>query len=232
MIMLDDGRTRKPTVKNIAYGLQWLMEWANNDCDVWFTYSGHGGQMKDTESEEPDKKDEVIYPVDFESQGALTDDYLSSVFHAFSRRVRVFCISDACHSGTALDLPYQMKAVRGFLDRVNNNRETAADIFYFSGCTDAQESSDFSTGGAMTTAFFTVLVECEDEFISPRQLIMGINDWMRSMNLTKQTPQLSIGKEKQEICTPLLPTTPAKSFPKRFVNQLKKWIERKRCSFL
>jgi len=60
------------------------------------TYSGHGGQMPDTNGDEPDNQDETW--VLFDRQ--LVDDELFALFGAFAKGVRIFVLSDSCHSGT------------------------------------------------------------------------------------------------------------------------------------
>jgi len=60
------------------------------------TYSGHGGQMPDTNGDEPDNQDETW--VLFDRQ--LVDDELFALFGSFAKGVRIFVLSDSCHSGT------------------------------------------------------------------------------------------------------------------------------------
>jgi hypothetical protein len=65
--------------------------------DFFFlTYSGHGGQMTDVTSEEPDKKDETWCLYD----GELIDDELYLELRRFASGVRVLVLSDSCHSGS------------------------------------------------------------------------------------------------------------------------------------
>ena len=60
------------------------------------TYSGHGGQMPDTNGEEEDKKDETWCLFD----GQLLDDELYFELSRFVAGVRILVLSDSCHSGT------------------------------------------------------------------------------------------------------------------------------------
>lgn len=65
--------------------------------DIFFlTYSGHGGQLPDTNSEEDDHLDETWCLWDRE----LVDDELWSLWAKFEPGVRVVVLSDSCHSGT------------------------------------------------------------------------------------------------------------------------------------
>ena len=65
--------------------------------DLFFmSYSGHGGQVPDTNSDEPDRKDETWCLFD----GQLIDDELYFELSRFATGVRVLVLSDSCHSGS------------------------------------------------------------------------------------------------------------------------------------
>jgi hypothetical protein len=68
--------------------------------DIFFlTYSGHGGQVPNTGNDfEPDGYDETWCLYD----GELIDDELYAALKQFARGVRIFVLSDSCHSGTVL----------------------------------------------------------------------------------------------------------------------------------
>ena len=71
--------------------------------DLFFlTYSGHGGQVKDIDGDEPDGQDETWCLYD----GQLIDDELYLELSRFVAGVRVLVLSDSCHSGTVTrDVP-------------------------------------------------------------------------------------------------------------------------------
>ena len=62
----------------------------------FLSYSGHGGQVPDTNHDEPDKKDETWCLYD----GQLIDDELYLELSRFAAGVRVLMLSDSCHSGS------------------------------------------------------------------------------------------------------------------------------------
>ena len=68
--------------------------------DIFFlTYSGHGGQVPNTGNDlEPDGFDETWCLYD----GELIDDELYDALKQFAKGVRIFVLSDSCHSGTVL----------------------------------------------------------------------------------------------------------------------------------
>jgi hypothetical protein len=64
------------------------------------TYSGHGSWQVDRSGDEPDRRDEVLCPVDYNQAGMISDDDLYQVFTSGHRWARVVFISDSCHSGS------------------------------------------------------------------------------------------------------------------------------------
>jgi metacaspase-1 len=66
------------------------------DDSFLLTYSGHGGQINDVNNGEPDGLDETWVLYDRE----LIDDELYAMWSRFRPGVRVFVLSDSCHSGT------------------------------------------------------------------------------------------------------------------------------------
>ena len=66
---------------------------------LFLTYSGHGGQVPDKNGEgETDRSDETW--VLFDRQ--LVDDELYALWSKFKPGVRIFVLSDSCHSGSVL----------------------------------------------------------------------------------------------------------------------------------
>jgi metacaspase-1 len=99
------------------------IEKAANDLSegdyLFFTYSGHGGQVPDKNGEdEPDRSDETWVLYDRQ----LVDDELYALWAKFSPGVRIFVLSDSCHSGSVLKDIDDRDAV----PNVVANRETAA----------------------------------------------------------------------------------------------------------
>jgi hypothetical protein len=65
--------------------------------DLFFlTYSGHGGQVRDANGDEPDGQDETWCLYD----GQLIDDELYFELSRFVAGVRILVLSDSCHSGS------------------------------------------------------------------------------------------------------------------------------------
>jgi len=86
--------------------------------DFFFlTYSGHGGQVPDAHQngDEPDRSDETWLLYDRQ----LVDDELYALWAKFQPGVRIFVLSDSCHSGSVT------KAIAAEVPDVVASRETA-----------------------------------------------------------------------------------------------------------
>lgn len=100
-------RKGQPTRKVILDSLKWLVADSRPGDTLWFSFSGHGSQVKDRDGDESDGFDETILPVDYKRAGQIIDDELYAIVRRVARGARLTVLLDACHSGTGLDLPYQ-----------------------------------------------------------------------------------------------------------------------------
>jgi hypothetical protein len=200
----DDHPQRMPTRKNMTAALNWLVNGARPGDHLFFHYSGHGSQQRDTSGDEMDGKDETLVPCDFQSHGMLSDDDLRRLLVLpLPKGVRLTVIMDCCHSGTAMDLPYKMKlgndARSATLKRKSANRMPRtgeADVVMISGCMDTQTSADIGAGsagntqsaGAMTTAFKNVI--SAHATIDYFDIVHEMRRFLQAQGF-KQVPQLS-----------------------------------------
>ncbi len=135
------------------------------------TYSGHGGQVDDTNGDEEDGMDETW--VCFDRQ--LIDDELYDLWGEFRAGVRIVVLSDSCHSGTVLraipDFISGRPRIRAMPTRVARAVQKAhaklyrsiqdahpgaaqkrfeASVLLLSGCMDNQTSRDGARNGLFT----------------------------------------------------------------------------------
>lgn len=84
------------TREKVGRALIRMSEHCQPDDILVLTYSGHGGSLPDLNGDEEDKVDETwcLY------NGHLIDDELNNLYAMFQEGVRIFVISDSCHSGT------------------------------------------------------------------------------------------------------------------------------------
>ncbi|MEU5806320.1 caspase family protein [Streptomyces sp. NPDC047718] len=169
--------TEQGTVGNITTELRKAARKLQDGDILLFTYSGHGGQMPDTEGDEPDELDETLVFYDRE----FLDDELKREFRRFSPGVRIFSLLDCCHSGTATEVPGAGDGNGGAAPRVmpvlrqqqvfeqnkefyqNLQRElrkegdgAAHGSVLISACQDDQVAMDGSANGAFTAALLRV----------------------------------------------------------------------------
>ena len=88
--------TSDATAENVTAAIARASERAEPGDLVVLSYSGHGGQVPDTHDEEEDALDETWVLYDRQ----LVDDELAALYGRFAEGVRVFVLSDSCHSGS------------------------------------------------------------------------------------------------------------------------------------
>ncbi|RYP27161.1 hypothetical protein DL768_011313 [Monosporascus sp. mg162] len=154
MVILTDDQQNpmsQPTKQNVLRAMHWLVKDAKPNDSLFFHYSGHGGQTKDLDGDEPDGYDEVIYPVDFRQVGHITDDEMHRIMvRPLQAGVRLTAIFDSCHSGTALDLPY-IYSTQGVLKEPNLAREAGQGLL---GVISSYQRGDLSGVAGNIMGFF------------------------------------------------------------------------------
>jgi len=194
-LLTDDGRNdprQIPTRKNILAAMRWLVQDARPDDSLFLHYSGHGGQVKDTDGDEIDGWDEVIFPLDFKRSGSIRDDEMHDIMvRNLPERCRLTALFDACHSGTVLDLPYIYSShSRLKSGRIRKRKHSHGDVISWSGCKDDESSADTFKGGVAVGAMSHAFVDTLD-----RNHNQSYEELLRSIRLIlkpryKQKPQL------------------------------------------
>ncbi|RKG70358.1 caspase family protein [Corallococcus sp. CA054B] len=85
-----------------------------------FTYSGHGGQLPDMNGDEDDGLDETWCLYD----GELVDDEIYQAMGKLKAGVRVFMLSDSCHSGSVSSVAYAALRSSGSLQLLADSMRT------------------------------------------------------------------------------------------------------------
>ncbi|MBA2459211.1 MAG: caspase family protein [Gemmatimonadales bacterium] len=93
-LFTDDQATSNEVIKTIA---RFATELTSGDI-LLLSYSGHGGQVPDVNGDDEDGQDETWCLFD----RMVVDDELYNLWSQFQAGVRVFVLSDSCHSGTML----------------------------------------------------------------------------------------------------------------------------------
>jgi hypothetical protein len=151
-----------PTRANILSGLTALVAQSANLSEIWFHYSGHGSQVRDTNMDEADGLDEILVPVDFQRSGFITDDEIFNIVK--NSKCKTILIFDCCHSGSVCDLQWSYQYVNGSLMKsmATNKIINNPNIYCFSGCKDPETSADaYSREKQMGVGAFTdTLIQC------------------------------------------------------------------------
>lgn len=98
--------TQQATRANVSNGIIDAAQRLAGGDIFMLCYSGHGGQLPDKNSDEPDRMDETWCLYDSE----LVDDEIYSLLSAFKRGVRILVFSDSCHSGSVTKQAYYRTA--------------------------------------------------------------------------------------------------------------------------
>jgi hypothetical protein len=155
--------TFSPTRANIISGLTALVAQSSNLSEIWFHYSGHGSQVRDTNGDEADGLDEILVPVDFQRSGFIVDDEIFNIVK--NSKCKTILIFDSCHSGSVCDLQWGYQYANGSLMKsmATNKIINNPNIYCFSGCKDTETSADAYSGekqmgvGAFTDTFIRCL---------------------------------------------------------------------------
>ncbi|KAK1457152.1 caspase domain-containing protein [Colletotrichum cuscutae] len=193
MVILTDDQQNpmsQPTKQNLLRAMHWLVKDARPNDSLFFHYSGHGGQTKDLDGDEPDGYDEVIYPVDFRQTGHITDDEMHRIMvQPLQAGVRLTAIFDSCHSGTALDLPY-IYSTQGILKEPNLAKEAGQGLL---GAISSYSQGDLGGVASNIMGFFKKATTGEDAYqrtmatkTSPADVVMlsGSKDDQTSADAT------------------------------------------------
>ncbi len=148
---------------------------------LYFHYSGHGSYIRDVGGDESDGRDECLVPLDYQLSGMISDDDLRSSISLLPPGRRLNIVLDCCHSGTGMDLTYNLyKRARQYsMVRDIKYLDTKSPVIMLSGCQDYQTSADAYIGGqyqgALTHAFLQAMnenVQTYDQLITRVRAIL------------------------------------------------------------
>lgn len=210
--VLTDVAPVKPTRANIESAFRALVSGAKAGDTLVFHYSGHGSSVADASGDETDRRDEVLVPLDYKTAGVITDDWIYNTLKPLPAGVTLWCFTDCCHSGTVIDLAFNVKSMcvptvspTGNVynkARWSNNFSFSnekvpfplnASVFCLSGCQDSETSADVTVNGKGQGAFTNCLSQSlnANTKITLRDLLKEVNARLDLAGY-KQNSQLSL----------------------------------------
>lgn len=212
--LLDASATRQ----NVLDALKKLIGSGKKGDSLVFTFSGHGSWIPDKNGDESDQRDEMLCPYDIGKNKYLLDDDLAEVFGKKQSGVRLYFISDSCHSGSVSKFGPPMfpdaailqprprflpptvfvkdKKTRKLLELIGNISATLVPArqnypaLLLAGCKDVEYSYDANFNGRPNGAFtYVALAALKKKPKTPRAWMKAIRASLPSSS-HPQTPQL------------------------------------------
>lgn len=124
-----------------------------------FYYSGHGGQVADINSEEPDKKDETLVCYD----GEVIDDDLNKIWVTFREGVRIVMLTDCCNSETNFrslrinQRDSEDSNLQNIAKHLEEESAMKAMLIHIGACSDGASAAGFKRGGLFTQTIKKIL---------------------------------------------------------------------------
>lgn len=199
--VLTDDTSTKPTRENILVQLVSTIV-SSSSTSVYIHYSGHGTFVLDESSDESDGRDECIVPLDYEQSGLITDDELRNIINLAQPTKTITCVFDSCHSGTVLDLGYQVYSdllgSKYIVSKSESQPDTRCEVVLLSGCQDWQYSYETKNqdevSGILTNEYLDIISQGD---VTYEQLISRLRKSMTTkviQGLSRQIPNLTFGK--------------------------------------
>jgi len=203
VILCDDSSTssEKPTRANILAKFDWLVSGLNPGENVFVSYSGHGGRIKDRNGDEVTGLDGCIFPLNGVTPEIITDDEIREyLVSKIPSGCKCFIVIDACHSGTMVDMRYKWESDAFGNVRYTEDKKydkTMGHVVFLSGCKDEQYSMDTvdhtdNPAGALTWALLETWKRYGDK-IKTKYLLWDVRNYLASRGFS-QIPQLCTGR--------------------------------------
>ncbi|EZG59486.1 metacaspase [Gregarina niphandrodes] len=211
MTLLTDrpgyNKRLSPSRRNCLGAMRWLVKDSGPGDLLFFHYSGHGGQKRNTKGTELTGFDETIMPLDYKTAGHITDDELNNVLvKDLPAGVRLVCVMDCCHSGSGLDLPYYWPIDAHFKENIKKGAQvwtrelypkmSDAHVILISSCQDTETAADllipgWGAGGAVTLGLVTTITNASNPHqVSFYELAKTLRKFLSDRKFT-QSPQIS-----------------------------------------
>lgn len=159
------NKEKLPTKDNILLNLSLLLKKMKSGDELFVYYSGHGYYIENPFSDEKDKRDELLCPLDCDSHpsgfGYIVDDTILHMFQSTpASNLNICFIIDACHSGSICDLPYSYDGLTTTAEITPKNEKMRNHVLNISSCRDDEVSyeNQIINQGIFTGTFVRYLV--------------------------------------------------------------------------
>jgi hypothetical protein len=164
VVLTDHGATKNAILTLLAQLVDGLAE---GDCG-YFHFSGHGVRMASSDPEEPDGRDEVLCPYEFDwtADTAIVDNEILAILGGLQLGARLVVTIDSCHSGDfarfapipnakprTLRPPKGTSSTRGPTRLGFRAAGRAPNVTFVSACSPWQTAADAAFGGRPNGAF-------------------------------------------------------------------------------
>lgn len=195
-VLTDDTQT-KPTRANMLHSIMDLI--LSPESTLYFHYSGHGGSIRDRSGDEADGKDECLFPIDSRQRGVIVDDEWRRLLCFMRKEQKLMAVLDACHSGSGMDLAYNLYQRFGGQEltmvKDSHYAPTKGKVVMLSGCLDYQTSSDaFLEGEAQGALTYAFLKAIQKKKVTYKGLVLKVRQLLKKKRYS-QIPTLSSGRK-------------------------------------
>ena len=164
-VLTDDGRgSAYPTKQNILSSISWLVDGATPGDSMFLHFSGHGTVLENGR--------DAVVPSDYQQSGFLDSLEIMKIVTTLPQGSRLTVISDTCHHGGILDLPwrctlkensYHWQQATGATDMMNGQ------LLMLRSVSEMQSSKDVAGCGALSHSFIDAI---EQQNLTPDQLTL------------------------------------------------------------
>ncbi|KAH8983984.1 caspase domain-containing protein [Lactarius hatsudake] len=205
-VLTDEQPENLPTQDNIIAAMHSLVEGAQSGDSLFFYFSGHATQIKDTHGDEPDGLDECMCAMDYmgdpqsssspTTPGIIADEDVHDIMvRPLPSGCRLTAVLDCCHSGTLLDLPLNYDS-RGVPKPRNMNanvhqRSSDADVVCLSACKDNERAFEAHECRGLGRALMNYMTSWGDRgtyLDIMRNICTGTKDLRRRLQFSSSRP--------------------------------------------
>lgn len=162
---------------------------------LFFSFTGHGGQIEDSDDSESDGEDERLVTYD---SGKIVDDFLKKKVSNLPAGVIFNGVICACHAGTPFDLKYNYRYCRGengekiyksYAD--GNYDDIPTKVMILSPCGDSGNTYTHMYSGKKHGLLIAAFMDRFDSTLTYRKLLKSLWKYYEDVGKTSVVPRLS-----------------------------------------